>query len=108
MSRLMEALVNASTNLGPWHREHQGALRDIVAEVWWCGDEVCDCTQAQITARYANVKAGGNWIVPRVLWTGTFFPEGQSGAEAELDAMRVEVEATEPEMASRITWPVPV
>lgn len=101
---MAEALRLASTDKDEWHVGHQGPLSDIRAEVWWCGDEWCDCTQAQVTARFRNLL-DSRWIVPRVLWQGTFFTDGECGAEEELDAKRAELEAVEPDIATRIIWP---
>jgi hypothetical protein len=99
-----EALDAARTNLDQWHAEHQGDLRDIIARVWWCGDDWCDCTQAQITARFCNIVVP-NAVVLHTLWRGEFHTDGEQGAVAELDAKRAEMEAVEPQLARRITWP---
>lgn len=88
-----------------WQMEHQGPLVDIRAEVWYCGDEWCNCTQAQIVARFRNLF-DSRWIVPRLLWEGEFYTDGRfAAAEDELTAKQADLEATEPEMASRIIWP---
>lgn len=60
------------------------------AHVWWCGDEVCDCTQARIEgAARTNTYRQRLWDV--TLWTGTF----RSGWPYEYDeAERAEVGPT--------------
>lgn len=104
---LTDALRLAETDKDEWHAEHQGPLVDIIAEVWWCGDEWCNCTQAQIVARFRNLF-DSRWIVPVRIWSGEFYTDGDvSGATDELSAKQAEVLSTEPEMAARITWPVP-
>lgn len=103
---LADVLHQAETDKDEWHSKHQGPLIDIRANVWWCGDYWCDCTQAQITAQFRNATDyTGHWIVPRTLWEGEFHSEGERGAKDELAAKRAEVERDEPEMAARIIWP---
>lgn len=101
MTSLAEALRIASEELDEWHIAHQGSLRDIVGRVWWCGDDVCDCTEAQIVARFRN-KVDPRFVVPRILWRGEFHTDGEAGADRELAARRAEVEADEPELS--IVW----
>lgn len=104
MNGVQVALDRVRTQLDDWHAAHQGALRDIIAHVWWCGDDYCDCTQAQITARFHNVVVP-HALVLRTLWEGEFHTDSEPGAEDELTAKRVELEATEPDLARRIAWP---
>lgn len=47
----------------------------IVASMWWCGDEVCNCTQPQIELRKPNHEAGYPWVRIVGLWKGTFHSE---------------------------------
>lgn len=101
--QVSEALRLASTEKDQWHVDHQGPIVDIIGHVWWCGDDDCDCTEARITARFRNL-ADARWIVPRTLWQGEFHTDGESGASDELIAKRAHLEATEPEIAARITW----
>lgn len=100
---LSEALRIASTEKDEWHAEHQGPLVEILGHVWWCGDDWCDCTRAQVVARFRNLTEPG-WLVPRVLWQGEFHTDGETGARGELRAKRGELEAAEPELAAHITW----
>ena len=51
--------------------------------VWWCGDDVCDCTQAQIVRRRPN-ETDPRFQRIDLLWKGTFFSDGESGANEEL------------------------
>jgi hypothetical protein len=51
----------------------------VRAEMWWCGDEHCNCTQPQIDRITPNHDAGYPWIKRERLWEGEF----QSDASAE-------------------------
>jgi hypothetical protein len=77
----------------------------FVAIAWWCGDEVCDCTQAQIDKVTPNVTAGYPWIARERVWEGEFFSDGEPGAREELRACRAFYERWLPEVAARIEWP---
>ncbi len=44
----------------------------VVAEMWWCGDAVCDCTQPIIDRITPNRDAGYPWIRRERLWDGSF------------------------------------
>lgn len=56
------------------------------AELWWCGDEVCDCSQPQIDLITPNLTVGPPWIRRTNIWRGTF----KSGGETE--GLREELE----------------
>lgn len=59
-------------------------LPRIVADVWWCQDEVCDCTQARI-----YILSKPNLYHYEMLWEGTFVCEEGEISERELkDAIR--------------------
>lgn len=65
----------------------------VYADVWWCGDYHCDCTQPQIEIIRPNRKAGRPWIEREVIWSGTFrswsSDEHPGDADRELaDALR--------------------
>jgi hypothetical protein len=96
--------VNYPTDHEAWLAEHKGPLKDTIAQVWWCGDMWCDCTQAQIVERYHNLKAPG-WIVSIGVWEGEFHTDGEGGAADELAAKRAELLRIDPELAARIRWP---
>lgn len=44
----------------------------IQAYIWWCGDDVCDCTEPLIDVITPNEKAGYPWIERTTIWRGTF------------------------------------
>lgn len=43
----------------------------LYAHIWWCGDEVCDCTQPVIERFAPNPLDSRFWKQER-LWEGTF------------------------------------
>lgn len=45
---------------------------EVVAYVWWCGDEQCDCTEPVIVRVTPNLEAGYPWVRREALWTGQF------------------------------------
>lgn len=47
----------------------------LEARLWWCEDEVCDCTQPQIDLCEPNWEAGYPWIKRKTVWEGTFHSE---------------------------------
>jgi hypothetical protein len=71
--------------------EEEWAAERIVARIWWCGDEVCDCACPQIEKITPNYVAGYPWTRREVLWSGTFVSRGYGlddgvDLEAELRA----------------------
>jgi hypothetical protein len=90
-----------------WLAEHKGPLRRITGEVWYCGDDWCGCSQAQIVEHYANLKpppGAPNAVVLIATWQGTFYSDHEPGAESELAAKRVQLRATDPALEARIEW----
>lgn len=62
----------------------------LVAGMWSCEDEDCDCTQPQIDRITPNREAGYPWIRREAVWRGTF------RSQADLDerlAQRAELAA---------------
>ncbi len=51
----------------------------VTGYVWYCGDDVCDCTQPVIERLSPNMGAGFPWIHRDRLWEGTFC----SGADGQ-------------------------
>jgi hypothetical protein len=74
-----------------------------VAEVWWCGDEECDCTQAQIVQIGPDRVAGFPWVTRRVLWAGQFTSFTYEQTEAEAAAQLAELR----QACERLGVPVP-
>ena len=60
----------------------------VVASVWYCGDEYCNCTQPQIEIVRPNLKASYPWIQRERIWEGTFRTDG----EGSQDEWRCELE----------------
>ena len=67
-----------------WRSEH------VYAEMWWCGDEVCDCHQGQIIRNTPNFDSGWPWVHRDVLWRGKFVSEP---TPEEMDEMVAELAA---------------
>ena len=61
----------------PWGQSY------LLALVWWCGDDICDCSQAQIEQIFPN-PVGRPWILRERVWQGPFYTHGEQGAEADL------------------------
>lgn len=73
--------------MGASEAERKDWLRTkLVARLWWCGDEVCDCYQPMIERMRPNLAAGYPWITRERVWEGTF----DSGGE-HLDRLRAEL-----------------
>jgi len=71
----------------PWGSEH------LSAYVWYCGDEVCDCSQAQVVRVGPNRTAGPPWVTREPVWEGQFYSDDEQGAEADLQQHLAELEA---------------
>jgi hypothetical protein len=69
--------------------------------VWWCGDEVCDCVQAQVVRLTPGARAG--WAHREIVWQGTFFSGGEGSAEAA-DELRVEAARRGVRLEEREGW----
>jgi hypothetical protein len=86
-----------------WLAAHKGPLLRTVGEVWWCGDDYCDCTQAQIVEIYRN-KVVQPGVVRIAIWQGAFFTEGEPGAYEELQAKRAKMKGADPGAEAEIEW----
>jgi hypothetical protein len=56
-------------------QRHWVTLDRLVASIWYCGDEHCDCTQPVIERITPNTQAGYPWIRRETLWSGTFLTD---------------------------------
>lgn len=77
------------TESQPWEESY------LLARVWWCGDDHCDCTQAQIELIEPN-PVGRPWIKREIRWKGPFHSyssEEPGAAWAELATRLDELEA---------------
>jgi hypothetical protein len=89
-----------------WTQNHIGPFLHTVAEVWWCGDEECDCTQAQVHDVYRN-RVTGISVIRVFVWEGDYhvglsFEPGETTAEEDL---RAYYESLTPERRAEIHWP---
>lgn len=46
-----------------------------VARIWWCEDEVCDCTQPVIELVTPNRRQGYPWVFRTNVWEGRFLTD---------------------------------
>ena len=53
----------------------------VVARMWHCGDEYCNCLEPRIEQVSPNREAGYPWVRRETLWTGTFVSTGESGLD---------------------------
>ena len=89
---------------GDWAEHVPDGLLAMRAQVWRCGDEVCDCTQARIEGATQRGPGGSPWY-EHALWMGTFrtgWPyeygeaERAEGGPAALIPLRTAVEVDAP------------
>lgn len=57
----------------------------LVAYIWWCGDDHCDCTQPRIDHISPNRKASYPWIHSKNVWSGTFQSDGEGRPEQRIE-----------------------
>lgn len=50
----------------------------LVAKVWWCGDDYCDCTKPLIERITPNHKGGYPWVHREAVWEGEFLTDTYS------------------------------
>lgn len=79
---------------------------ELYAYVWWCGDEYCDCTQAQIVHIIERNQYGG-WRESRVIWNGTYATEGdwEVAPNTELNREARRLRKHHHDLYRRISWP---
>jgi len=66
----------------------------LYAHIWWCGDEVCNCTQPEVEEIRPNREAGYPWVHRVALWKGTFCSDAER-EERDLQRTEIEVAAME-------------
>jgi hypothetical protein len=49
----------------------------IIAHMWHCGDEICNCYQPKIERITPNKNNDFPWIERELLWSGTFCTDGE-------------------------------
>jgi hypothetical protein len=94
-----------STPESDTYRIVDGSRRDLQAEVWYCDDDVCQCSQLTITARFTHKL--GPWNPRMTVWAGEFQTDGeQFSAEGVEDwkAACAEVGLPEP---TQCDWMLP-
>jgi len=60
----------------------------LIAELWWCGDETCDCVQPQITLITPNHPYYPPWIKRETKWMGTYHSQPEP---EEMEQMKQEL-----------------
>jgi hypothetical protein len=60
------------TELSEREKRKQWATGEVRAEMWWCMDEECDCTQPIIVRITPNTQVGYPWVRRELLWEGEF------------------------------------
>lgn len=70
--------VQRPTDYGEWKRPR------VVATMWHCGDDVCDCWQPVVQRYEPNRRAGYPWLKTTRLWEGTFHSEPDDEERAEM------------------------
>jgi hypothetical protein len=60
----------------------------LVASVWWCGDDYCDCTKPVIERITPNTNAGYPWIQREQLWEGRFLTRTYEYAHEEREELQ--------------------
>jgi hypothetical protein len=78
---------------------------ELIAEVWWCGDDYCDCTQARIVHVVRN-RHGGRYE-STALWHGTYATEGDwdTPPTTELNREARRLRKHHHDLYRRISWP---
>ena len=57
----------------------------IIAQVWNCGDEICDCNHGVIERITPNESSGYPWIKREMIYDGIFHSNGEGYNEIEKD-----------------------
>jgi hypothetical protein len=83
---------------------HHRPVPRVEGYVWWCGDEWCDCTQAQIERVVPNPNWPGT-VLRTVIWSGTFYSGGEAGATTELNRVAGLMRRRCHDLYAQIWWP---
>jgi hypothetical protein len=51
----------------------------LVAYIWWCGDEACDCYRPIVERLWPNEQSGFPWIRRERVWEGEFVTSPELG-----------------------------
>lgn len=110
-------MTDAGRNLGlvsDWADTVPDGLIAMRAEVWQCGDEWCDCSQAKIQGANRRSPHGQPWF-DLVLWEGTFrtgWPyeydqamQAEGGPTTELNREARRLRKRHNALYHRIEWP---
>ena len=99
---------------GDWAEHVPDGLLAMRAQVWRCGDEVCDCTQARIEGATQRGPGGSPWY-EHALWMGTFrtgWPyeygeaeRAEGGPTTELNREARRLRKRHNALYHRIEWP---
>lgn len=92
-----------------WLAKHKGDYLHTVGQVWYCDDDYCNCSQAQVIDVFKNKTEwrdyfGQRWVVHLGVWEGKFYTDGELGAAEELRAYRLALREADPEREAAIQW----
>lgn len=73
----------------------------LSAEVWWCGDEWCDCTQALIVWQSERTRPQQT----KRVWESVFRSDGEPGATTDLNRVAKLLRKRQHDLYARIEWP---
>lgn len=85
-------------------------MKRLIAYVWTCGDDWCDCSQAVIQAHHQACRhiqydgTEGHRVVVPYLWEGEFRTDHAPGSWPELEST-LEAMRTWPDVAMRLPAP---
>jgi hypothetical protein len=60
----------------------------LEAQMWWCGDDYCDCTQPVIERITPNHQAGYPWVHRERVWEGEFLTSTEQYSAEEREALQ--------------------
>ncbi len=60
----------------------------LVSYIWFCGDDICYCTQPVIERVTPNLSAGYPWIKHERLWEGEFTSGPNEDRSHEIPALK--------------------
>lgn len=91
-----------------WMKEHIGEYVRTLGHVWRCGDDDCNCWQAQVSDIYTNRVLKAAFCFKGV-WEGGYYSSDSRLdparlAENDLIAYRQRLKKEDPEFEAQITW----
>ena len=77
---------------------------ELIAFVWYCGDDWCGCSEAQIR-HIVKRNASGGIHTSRTLWSGKFRSDHEFGATTDLNREAARLRRKHHDLRRRIFWP---